>query len=521
MTLPRYYLSLQYSAIQKTVLRHDRLWSISGISQALAKLNEIELYKITKTCEGDVVVAGGGKFTASFQEKDQADKARNEVIKIIATTFPMLEFQVSEVTEAKDLKDARDKKIIDGLNVLKNHFRGYAFTHNPHLELCEECGEYPAVLPKVEKNKEKLALCSICKTAYENCLRYINKNKEEGKTTGVPKSTTMERIYRQYYTAIYDAKEWPQIPLDFKDLFSQKAEASSVERKRMAVWFSDLNNMKDKVAIWLDQEDNDIITTFNAVKDVNIEIIVNALCATFKDTSNNAGFLPFRIIVAGGDDLRIVMDEKYILSFTKNISLKLHDKIAKLSPDHPLHYEWLQARNNIKGKPIQSYSFGGSFVITAVHTPFAKIHELCDELISKAKKETARMDNSVNWCISAEGEADIEGPFAFEKPLFIEKDKNTINNALSFNEYLELIEAHRKISPSHRYQIIEMITKSDKVSEVLETNLNRLAAKENDEDFIAILREPHFRNREKKLLPGRILTLFELMSIGKDGEARK
>lgn len=30
-----FYVSLQYSAIQKTVLRHDRLWSMAGVSQML------------------------------------------------------------------------------------------------------------------------------------------------------------------------------------------------------------------------------------------------------------------------------------------------------------------------------------------------------------------------------------------------------------------------------------------------------------------------------------------------------
>jgi len=150
-----YYLSLQYSAIQKTVLRHDRLWSIAGISQTLAKLNEIELYRITKECCGDVIVAGGGKFTARFKTPQDADAARCEIIAIISDALPMLEYQVSKVTDAESLQDARENKhIINKLSALKNHFRGYAFTHNPHLQLCAECGEYPAVRSGDEKEKD-------------------------------------------------------------------------------------------------------------------------------------------------------------------------------------------------------------------------------------------------------------------------------------------------------------------------------------------------------------------------------
>lgn len=43
MAKPLFYLSLQYSAIQKPVLYHNPLWSFVGMSQTLAKLNEIKI----------------------------------------------------------------------------------------------------------------------------------------------------------------------------------------------------------------------------------------------------------------------------------------------------------------------------------------------------------------------------------------------------------------------------------------------------------------------------------------------
>lgn len=532
MTVPLYYLSLQYSAIQKTVLRHDRLWSIAGISQTLAKLNEIKLYEITEDCCGDVIVAGGGKFTASFRSEDSAETARGKIIAVISETLPMLEFQVSEVTEAENLKDARkNKHIIDRLNALKTHFRGYAFTHNPHLELCDECGEYPAVYPLEEGNKETLALCSVCKTARKNCLRSIDKDKNSDSTSVLPAHTTLEHIYRQYYQITFsDHSKWPDIPLDFQDMFPKK-DKSEIKKKRMAVWFSDLNNMNDKVPIWLDQDDDeDIVKTFKAVKDVNVEIIVNALCATFKKPQTNVPFLPFRIIVAGGDDLRIVMDEKYILSFAKNISTAVREKINKLPETHQLNSIWLQKRNERKGTEIQPYGFGGSFVVTALHTPFKKIHKLCEDLMSNAKEETQRLDNSLDWCILSEGEADAiaqldsEKPLSVvklkaEKPLYIGSSHEKVLDRLSLDQYLKLIEKHKKISPTHRYQIIDKIANLE--DDVLESVLRRIASKENDKDFTAMLNEKSFRDDKDKLLTARIVTLFELMSIGEAAEVRR
>ncbi len=66
-----HYFSLQYSAIQKTALRHDRLWSIAGISQILSVMNELELPKITEDNGGDVLVAGGGEIHRPVRRERQ------------------------------------------------------------------------------------------------------------------------------------------------------------------------------------------------------------------------------------------------------------------------------------------------------------------------------------------------------------------------------------------------------------------------------------------------------------------
>jgi len=152
-----YYLSLQYSAIQKTVLRHDRLWSIAGISNMLARLNEIDMPSIAENHGGKAIVAGGGKFTARFPDQGKADEARRECVKKLSTTLPMLEFQVSEKSWSGESfnKLANDSNspnpVIMELNEQKRAFRGYAVSFNPHMKLCEECGEYP--IPPIYRSR--------------------------------------------------------------------------------------------------------------------------------------------------------------------------------------------------------------------------------------------------------------------------------------------------------------------------------------------------------------------------------
>lgn len=344
----------------------------------------------------------------------------------------------------------------------------------------------------------------------------------KGSEKDLPQETTLAKIYREYFSGVYGEDDWPRIPLDFNDLSSHRnkpdQENAGEEKKRMAVWFSDLNNMNDKVPIWFDQKDEDIIETFRAVKEVNINIIVNALCRTFKKSNKRIEYIPFRVIVAGGDDLRIVMDEPFILDFVVNLSESLHEKINNLGEDHPLHVKWLEQHKKIE-KVIKPYSFGGSFIVTAIHAPFRKIHDLCEDLMSHAKEKTNRYDNSVAWRILSEGEKESPGPLKAENPLFIDKAIPDDVSLRSFSDYLSLAEKHRSISATHRYQIIDKIAHVPKTE--LEKTFIRMAAKGTDKDFTAILSEPKFRNAEKKLLTERIVTLFELMGIAQNNREKK
>lgn len=521
-TVPHYYLSLQFSAIQKTILRHDRLWSIAGTSQILSKLNEIELPARAKENGGMVIVAGGGKFTARFDSLENAKSAKVEIIKKISSTLPMLEFQVSEEpVKSESMQKAKDitpeplyPGIINELNEQKRVFRGYGVTYNSHLKVCDECGEYPGV--DDTDLKDKKLWCSYCVQSHTDA-KIINPDKDE---------TTIQKIYKAYLKEFSYLN--PDIPLDLGDLFPDKT--NSDKPGRIAVWFSDLNNMNKKVPLWLGQDEQVIKTTFDAVKKVNVEIISEALTKTFPNSTlvkkNNKTYIPFRIIVAGGDDLTIVMPDKCILEFTKNLSEKLSAKIKSLSekhPDHPLNNSALYklvAIEKVKDttrdvKDPGPYCFGGSFVVTSVHTPFKKIHEVGEELMKEAKTWSDRKGNSVNWQIlSTDHEADSDKPIKFEKPLMIDDESH--KNTLSLQVYLKLCkEDFNGMSASSVQQIIGKIIEFENDAQKLETWLKRKPAAGKKDSYIArILNEDSFRDEStKKLLTGRLATLFELLGI--------
>lgn len=548
METQRYYVSLQYSAIQKTVLRHDRLWHMAGTSHNLTKLNELLLPELVGCYSGSTLLAGGGKLTASFSWIKEAELARKEMAMLVAASFPMLEFQISPVVPAGDFLSALfDERRIDNrtypgvvrdLKLQKNHFRGSAVTFNPHLQLCVECGCYPALDKEIVK--KRLRLCRSCTAARTSAynIRDLSSWFSNGK---VPNSelTTLEKIYLGYFAQVENAA-LQKVPLDFEDLFPDDGPTSSAQsgtsrkkkRMRMAVWLSDINSMKNRIKVWLNQTEAPIKPTFDAVKQVYIDTVSEALASTFPGTRDR--FMPFRIIVAGGDDLCIVMAEKYILRFAQNYSAALISQFKNLENEHPLSTEWLNKKacdlSTRKERPVKlkggfgPYSFGGAFVVTSLHTRFSQIHAVGDNLLKEAKNKTDRRGNSVNWRVMAEEDKPEEKDhFKFDKPLLIERESlKEPQKQLCFNDYLELRNKHRKISGSHRQQIVSRIEQlardvpQERLPEELENWLKEMNAAEQQKSFACFLSDPDFRLEGRSSAPlavERILTLLELSAL--------
>ncbi len=520
-----YYLSFQYSAIQKTILRHHRLWWMAGTSLTLSRLNEIKLPEIARNNQGKVLVAGGGKFTARFDDHQNARQCLEQTKKKVATTLPMLEFQAC-IGEGDNLRKAweEDKKgslsLRQQIQTQKAGFRGYGLTFNPQLKRCEECGEYPAVAGKVIYRPEsKAKVCSLCHEMWQSSS--ISKESENHKTT-------LEKIYSEFFK-LNEKGAFAEIPSNFEDLFPEN-ENEDQGRRRMAVWASDINNMNDKVPVWLAQDEDRIKDTFDKVKRIFIDSTVQALINTgFSPVSrkDNKEYLPFRIIVAGGDDLCLVMDEKYVLDFARNLSEAVNGKLAGLPEDHPLNVSWLENRKaEIKQrdpdrpiKPTEPYGFGASFIITPVHTPFSRLHALGEELMKEAKETSKRKANSVNWRIIGD-EADVSTEkLTFEKPVFIDSNGERPEkwSGLNLSDYQSLCQK-RKLSNSQVQQLAAWLFEYSKQPEALEKQIIKRASSEHDKNYSCLLLEEKFReqsadNGPGKLMPARLATFLELMSL--------
>jgi hypothetical protein len=445
--------------------------------------------------KGTKIVAGGGKYTVRFDEVKHAIDAKDDLIEAISTTLPMLEFQYSDIVEANSFRDAINKDIISKLDQQKRLYRGYGLSFNPHLMLCSECGEYPTV-----KDLSKDSFCRICGMAHKVAMRPLTEKTSK---------STIENIYSTFF----DKRNDLIIPFNFDDLFEDKINklGNNEVIPRMAIWFSDLNNMNQKIPIWLDQKDDDIIETFKNVTEINVTIITETLRETFNGITS--GNIPFRLIIAGGDDLCIVMDEAYILNFCLNYSRIFKKKIETLPVDHPLHIKSLTNRNKKKGKPIKPYCFGASFVITPIHTPFKKIQEAGETLMGLAKKKTDRQDNSINWMVmSAETEPIAEKIIPFEKPLLIEKE---YDGKLSFRTYCSMRDFYSGLIRDSQVQsMIACIIDAGGDNGMVEDYFVRIAYKDTGKIYRHILADHRFR-KNGHFCADRLATLLELLGIEK------
>ncbi len=496
----------------------------------MQRLNEVDLPSIVKETGGKVLLAGGGKFTAVF-EHSVPRGVLFALKKAIATTAPMLEYQTSEL-EAESLSAALrpslQPNLISALANQKRALRGYSFAHNPHLEVCEECGDYPVTFRTTRINADgNIATanrCSFCHDASVAAgtisLRELAKLSDSDRLL----LSSTERVYADFLAG-RDPRGC-QAPLNFERLFG---DAKKTEGKRIAVWMSDTNNMGDKVPLWLSNRDELIQAAFDQVKAANISIVGEALRRTFKKLQEH--WLPFRIIVAGGDDLCIVMDEKYVLEFAVNLS-KAQSEFPNRPENrsHPVNDIWLKERFK-ELSPLDPslkypapFSFAGCFIVTSLHTPFHKIHEIGEELLTEAKSRSARASNSVTWRIMAEDHETVAERSLgdFEKPVFIAKREpgTPISGYPTLKEFMNMRDfysGNARLSKSHMHMVVRKILEHPHDPAKVQQQLELLASASTERSFGELLVDPRLRLPDDVFASGRVVTLFELMSIGGSG----
>jgi CRISPR/Cas system-associated protein Cas10 (large subunit of type III CRISPR-Cas system) len=480
------YIALQFSGIQKALLRHPRLWSIAGTSEVMDYLSSVELPEIAKQRGGEVIISGGGKFTVAFEKEEDARIAKKEIEKVLSTVLPFVEFQIAGPEKGENLSSVI-KELTKSLRISKIGTRGYGVTYNPQLKSCEECGEFPA-----EKNK-KIGDKKVCRFCYE-VLNYPFER-------GLP---LIREIYKAWCSGL-EVSDEITMPRNFEDLFGKNEDLT--KKRRLGVWVSDLNNMGKKIPCWTAQEDKKIVDTFNALNNFNKEVMIETLREVFSSNSlikkDNKYFSPFRLIIAGGDDLCIVMSAEYILNF----ACSFYDVFKRKLKTYEERYEffredWLSSKAKDPKNPPGPFTFASAFIVIDMHTPFIKIHDVAEELLKNAKQKT-RDKNMVNWRIMAVEEDITEKLLKYNKPMSFEE----------LLEYYQLCEKYSNFSRTKIYQLARLLIETGQDKELfLRKVLGIPDALKDKKDLSRLLREPFF-DSETYIDTHKLATFLELLNL--------
>lgn len=161
--------------------------------------------------------------------------------------------------------------------------------------------------------------------------------------------------------------------------------AKDGEKNYLAIIHIDGNTMGIKIREFVESLKTTIIPSFDEMKNLSVkisklykEVLKETASTVFKETD---GELPFRPIIADGDDITIMLDSHYAFKFVETFF------------------------ENLNGKEI----FGEGFVPTAaagivfskIKFPFSKAYEIAEECCKNAKSKTlereGRAKNSVDF----------------------------------------------------------------------------------------------------------------------------
>lgn len=437
-------------SIQGYLFGDEKLQAVVGASLLVEKLPEC-LIKSATTLFGEsafeVINKAAGMVGLLFNNDADARRFARIAPVLLHRHAPGLGFTQTVTT----IKDEKLGAALDQAAQARRAQRNLPPTPLPEatgaLEKCRRTGE------PVCRSTEKDGPTSATSHAKIECLRV-----DEG-TLGLLRKLLPEEegILRN---AILHSR-WPQ---NF-DQFTQS------EGEYLAVVHADVNGLGKLVKEFLSGPNlkGDLDTAIDSYKDFSqglTNCAVNALQAALEDLIKKYGdteTIPFRPLVAAGDDVTYVIHARDAFSFTETILQKLRSEAETLFSD-------LGIKEN-----LLSTAAGIAFV--KPHYPFSRAYELAESLCRYTKRTTQRDYSALAFHRLTTSLID-------DYPSFIEKGMTTPNKTvLTMNPY-----AIEETAPSGRASLKDLENLAEacknlprgKLRGFIETLRNRASFSERD-----------------------------------------
>lgn len=353
MSQPDHYVAVDVERIQEFVFGSRKLKDIRGASQLLVEVEETLRGKVTPPAT--LVYSSGGVTLARFPSDGNAKAFADQARRVYRAATGDAVSVVTVVSPATD--PATDHDRIQGrLRAAKEQrreaecgFPAIAHAHLPHVQLCHQCG-----LRGASRLIDADRLCVPC------ALR-----REKGRGHLPPESALVASLGRN-----------AELPDDFGQFREARCQTRSVREKSfLAVVVADGNGFGDHIerlvsAAAAKGTVDKCLGDFSAGVDASLQqALVEAVKQVYPDPLR---VLPLRVLLAGGDDLLLVVEASRAFDFSLALASGFEANTRG------------RADLGLGAEDALTLSIGVAFA--KVSHPFSQTYDFAHRLLSQAKR---------------------------------------------------------------------------------------------------------------------------------------
>jgi|LGOV01.1.fsa_nt_gb hypothetical protein len=327
--MTEHLLAAEADKIQDLIFRSSRLREVVGGSQLLSRFCQEVPAKILPP-GARILVNEGGSFRVIFSDKDKAIVFGEELAEIYRRTTGSTLTVAAPVERDGDPKVASDRARNAILKAKQGQTGFIATSHWPYVAFCASCGVGLSVEYRVPPGKTRgQFLCRDCLTKQRERKRPCGKDPWNGKDPGEFLSSFFDAVvgntWRKY--------RWPGKGIqNDQDADPATDVARFDSRGYVAYIIADGNNMGQIFDQCNDKQVVDLSKNLRPVLYASLAQPANDLVARAKDDKQDS-FIPVLPLIAGGDDLFILLPAPWALDFARCFAVAYEKKMKEVVND--------------------------------------------------------------------------------------------------------------------------------------------------------------------------------------------
>jgi len=370
--MTQYLLAAEADKIQDLIFRASRLREVIGGSQLLSRFCDVVPQKLLPA-SAEIIVSDGGSFRVLFDSEDSARLFGDQLSEVYQCATGGTLTVAEPVPMNENFKEAT-KEANQALRQAKRHRKGFsAIPHLPYAAFCASCGVGLAVTYSARPGETRgQYLCKDCRA----------KRDESDLASATDPGSFLQEFFETVLDEDWHSYHWPGKRKDVKEDREPDPPMDVARfdpRDYIAYIVADGNSMGE---VFGKCDSMDQLRSFSkklkptvyASLAEPIEYLLRR-AEEEKDQTKLSSFLPVLPLIAGGDDLFILLPAPWVLNFAHRFAKAYEKKMGQL----------------IKEQRIQDAdppTIAVAVVICKAKYPYYLAHQRGEELLKQAKHVT-------------------------------------------------------------------------------------------------------------------------------------